>query len=295
MRVELRQVGKSFGSVVALRGVELTLDSGSRTALIGPNGSGKSTLVRLLLGMLEGTGEILLGGLRPDRDREQLAARIAYVPQIAPRLCAPVRDVVGAVVQLRALDPQAIAALAGQLGLDLAAIGSRPFRALSGGMRQKVLAVLALGSGAELLLLDEPTASMDPRSRDRFFDLLDELPQRPTVLLSSHRLDEIRRHVEHVIVLDEGSVAWQGAAAEYLAASADAIVEVVIRDEGAASWLRERGFVPGRGGWWRRAVATGGRATVVREIVRELDGALVDLQVRDVERLHLGDDKEDGS
>ena len=284
MRVELRNVTKRFGSVLALRDVDLELQSGSRTALIGPNGSGKSTLVRLLMGMQVGDGETLLDG-QPAAERAQLASRIAYVPQIAPRLWAPVRELVQAVASLRGIGTEAVERLAVRLGLDLRSIAARPFRALSGGMRQKVLAALALASGAELLLLDEPTASMDPQSRDTFFQLLDELPQRPTVLLCSHRLDEIRRHVERVVVMEEGRVAWQGAAAQYLAASADAVVEVAAVDEAAGDWLREQGFVRGNGGWWRRSVAAGQRASLVKDVVQTLDGAVVDLLVRDAERL----------
>jgi ABC-type multidrug transport system ATPase subunit len=293
MRVELHRVGKRFGSVVALRDVDLELAAGSRSALIGPNGSGKSTLVRLLMGMLEGDGEVLIDGQRPARDRAALARRIAYVPQIAPRLWAPVRDVVAAVVRLRGLDAGQVAGLATQFALDLQTIARRPFRALSGGMRQKVLAVLALASGAELLLLDEPTASMDPCSRDVFFRLLDGLPQQPTVLLCSHRLDEIRRQVDRVIVLAEGRVAWQGPAAQYLAASADAVVEVEAADAKAGGWLQARGFTAGRGGWWRRSVAAGQRAGLVKDVVRELDGSVVDLLVRDAERLRPAGDIEE--
>lgn len=294
MRVELQQVGKRFGGVHALREVDLDLPSGSRTALIGPNGSGKSTLVRILMGMLGAEGRALLDGVPAD-DRARLGRRIAYVPQIAPRLWAPVRDVVRAVVGLRGAELGLVERLAARLALDLQAIGSRPFRALSGGMRQKVLAALALGSGADLLLLDEPTASMDPASRDTFFRLLDELPQRPTVLLCSHRLDEIRRHVDRVVVLEEGRLAWHGSAADYLAASADAVVEVATSDEAAGGWLAAQGFAAGKGGWWRRSVRAGQRAGLVKTLVRELDGAVTDLMVRDAERSRLPFEPEEES
>ena len=83
MRVELRGVGKNFGQVAALTGVDLDLAAGSRTALVGPNGAGKSTLVRLLMGMLDGTGTIRLDGMDPRQHAAALARRIAYVPQQA--------------------------------------------------------------------------------------------------------------------------------------------------------------------------------------------------------------------
>lgn len=285
MRVELQAVGKRFGRVAALADVTLELPAGSRTALIGPNGSGKSTLVRVLMGMLAATGSVRFDGDVVGDDRRALATRIAYVPQIAPRLAAPVRDVVLAAAGLRGRAFADVEAPARELGLDLAELAKRPFRALSGGQRQKILAALALSAGAELLLLDEPTASMDPQSRMAFFRLVERLPASTTVLLCSHRLEEIRRLVDRVVVMAEGSVAFQGDAATWLGEHAEAVVEVRAIAERAVAWLGERGFVPGTGGWWSRSVAVGERARLVGELGRSLNGEVLDVTVRDVERL----------
>ena len=285
MEVELRSVGKRFGRVEALRDVSLELPAGSRTALIGPNGSGKSTLVRVLTGMLGAAGELRFDGQPVGEDRRALARRIAYMPQIAPRLAAPVADVVRAVLGLRGRGSERVGELADALGVDLGALRRRPFRALSGGQRQKVLAALALASGAELLLLDEPTASMDPHSRAVFFGLVETLPREVTVLLCSHRLDEIRRLVDRVVVLDEGRVAWSGPAAAYLAAHASAVVEVHAEGARAFEWLAARGFLRGATGWWSRSVPVAERARLVGEIGRSLNGELRDVMARDVERL----------
>lgn len=285
MHVEFSNLGKRFGRVTALRDVTLALPAGSRTALIGPNGSGKSTLVRALMGMLVHTGEVRIDGRVVDDDRGTVASRIAYVPQIAPRLAAPVREVVRAVAQLRGMAPDAIAEAARELDLDLGTLGKRPFRALSGGQRQKVLAALALASGAELFVLDEPTASMDPRSRGAFFGLVERLPATTTVLLCSHRLDEIRRLVDHVVVLAEGSLAWQGAATAYLEEHAEATVEVRVAGEQAFAWLTARGFLRGAAGWWSRSLPVGERARLLADIGRDLDGQVRDVMARDVERL----------
>jgi ABC-type multidrug transport system ATPase subunit len=284
MRIELHDVGKRFGAVAALQGIDLELPAGSRTALIGPNGSGKSTLVRVLMGMLSHSGKALLDGT-PSADRSALAQRVAYVPQIAPRLCAPVREVVAAIQRLRGIAPAALAEIAAALDLDLDTLGPRPFRALSGGQRQKVLAALALASRADLLLLDEPTASMDSRSRSVFLDLVEQLPDTATVLLCSHRLDEIRRLVTSVAVLEEGRLAWHGPADEYLGAHADAVVEVRAAGTRAGDWLLANGFEQGSSGWWRRGVAAGHRAALVRDVVQNLNGTLGDVVARDVERL----------
>src|SRR5262245_21771307 len=276
MRVELQQVGKRFGAVVALRDVTLTLPAGSRAALIGPNGSGKSTLTRLLLGLCGGSGRIACDGRAPGRDDQALAQRTAYVPQIAPRLAARVGELVAAITRLRRLDRARVDAIAGELGLDLPALRARPFRALSGGQRQKVLAALALAAPAELLVLDEPTASMDAAGRAAFFRLIGGLPAATTVLLCSHRLDELKAVVDRVLVLDEGRLVFDGAAADYLAAHAGAVVEVAAA-EAAAPWLRAHGFVRGAGGWWHAAMPLGERAAVLRAVVRELDGVVGDV------------------
>lgn len=285
MHVELRGIDKHFGRVHALRTVSIELPAGSRTALIGPNGSGKSTLVRVLLGMLAAAGEVRCAGELVGEDRRAIASRIAYVPQIAPRLAAPVRDVVRVVAGLRGVREGAVAALAQALALDLPALQGRPFRALSGGQRQKLLAALALAAQAELLVLDEPTASMDPHSRAAFFRLVEALPKSTTVLLCSHRLEEIRRLVDRVVVMQDGAVAWHGDAGSYLAEHADAIVEVRAEGEIADAWLAGRGFVRGGGGWWSRSLPVGERARLLGELGRSLNGQVRDVVARDVERL----------
>ena len=295
MDVELRNVVKRFGRVQALRDVSMALPAGSRTALIGPNGSGKSTLVRVLMGALTSGGEVRCDGQLVPEERSALARRIAYVPQIAPRFAAPVGDVVRAVTTLRGGDVASVAQLATLLGIDLAELAKRPFRALSGGQRQKVLAALALASGASLLVLDEPTASMDPRSRLAFFAEVERLPASTSVLLCSHRLDEIRRLVDRVVVLADGRLAWQGGTDAYLDEHAEAIVEVRASGEVAAAWLRERGFTPGAGGWWNRTLPVGARAPLLADLGRSLNGQVRDVVARDVERLQPRSGEEVGS
>src|SRR5581483_8103276 len=169
MRIELAGVGKVFGEVIALRGLTLDLPSGAQVALVGPNGSGKSTLLRAIMGLLRCDGTIRLDRRDPLDARHILAPRIAYVPQIAPTLAAPVREVVRAIAGVREIDPSAFREVARELDLDLDAIDGRPFRGLSGGTRHKLLLAFALASPVSLLVLDEPTASLDADARERFF------------------------------------------------------------------------------------------------------------------------------
>lgn len=286
MRVEIHGLTKRFGAVRALAEVDLTLESGTRTALIGPNGSGKSTLTRVLMGMLAYEGTVALDGLDPLVDRPSLASRIAYVPQIAPRLGAPVREIVTAVAALRCLAPEAIAAPCRALELDLAAVADRPFRNLSGGMRQKLLIALALASRPALLVLDEPTASLDPRARQNFFDLVEALGERPTVILCSHRLEEIRHLVDSVVVLDEGRVRFRGPANEYLRGNAGGRLEILTAGPGPESWLAENGFQRGASGWWARGLRNGERIELLRELTTRFGPELRDVVVRDIETLN---------
>ncbi len=287
MRIELRNVRKRFGRTEALRGIDLTLPSGRRVALIGPNGSGKSTLLRGLLGLLECDGEVLLDGRSPYDDRVELARKLAYVPQIAPQLSASVEEVVRLVALTRELELARIAAFAERLGLDLREIGKRPFRNLSGGMKQKLLLAFAFASRATLLVLDEPTASLDAGTRERFFELFEEVGEETTLLLCSHRLEELRHLADHVVALEEGRLAYDGSAAAFLGGRGMSVVEVLPNSAHAADWLQRRGFRTGVQGWWIRTVSQAEKLRLVPEMSEQLSGSLGNLLVRDLESVEL--------
>jgi ABC-2 type transport system ATP-binding protein len=211
MRIELHDVCKRFGGAPVLDHLSLTVAAGDRVGLTGPNGSGKSTLVRAIMGMVRCEGAVRLDGRDPFAHRAELASRMAYVPQVAPQLGATVAEVVRAVADLRGLDRAHIARVAEDLDLDLQAIAGRPVRALSGGMKQKLLIALALAAPISLLIMDEPTASLDARAREAFFRLLDQRATGATLLFSSHRPDDVRRLVDRVVGLEDGRVAFDGA------------------------------------------------------------------------------------
>lgn len=220
MRIELRDVSKHFGATVALEGIRLDVASGARVGLMGPNGSGKSTLLRALLGLVACDGEIFLDGISPFEHRTEVARQLAYVPQVAPNWGAPVREVLQSVASLRALEVSRIVDMAKCLGLDLAPIARRPFRNLSGGMKQKLLIAMALATDATLFVLDEPTASLDGDARDRFFTLLDQVAPRATRLFCSHHRDEFVDHVDRVIALADGKLVFDNDARTCLAEEA---------------------------------------------------------------------------
>lgn len=285
MRIELREVGKRFGRVVALSGVTAELPAGARVALVGPNGSGKSTLTRILMGLLSHEGDVRVDGRDPLAHRAEIAQGLAYVPQIAPAMGAQVGELVRAVAEVRGLDKGRLTGFTGRLGLDLAAVEDRPFRGLSGGTRQKVLIALALAARARLLILDEPTASLDPAARTRFYELCSEHLEGATLILGSHRLEEIRHMVDHVLVLSDGRLSYDGPAAAFLARSAAASVQCLVEGEAAAAWLQAHGFARGLGGWWARTVPQGEKLGLLGEAISSLGGELRDITVRDLETI----------
>ncbi|MBK7973152.1 MAG: ABC transporter ATP-binding protein [Deltaproteobacteria bacterium] len=285
MQIELRDVRRSFGRVAALKGITASIPGGARVALIGHNGSGKSTLLRVLLGMLGCEGEARIEGLAPLRDRTRLADRLAYVPQVAPRLAVPVRELVRATAHVRGLDPARFAATASELDLDLAGIGTRLLRDLSGGMRQKLLITLALSVDASLYILDEPTASLDAEARQRFFGLISRLPTTATVLLCSHRLDELRQLTTHVLSLRDGVLEFSGATEDYLHSAAASVVDVRVAGEAAHAAMAQRGFLEGANGWWRRVLPQAEKLAVLRDVTSTLNGSVVNVVVRDEETI----------
>lgn len=284
MQIEVHGLHKRFGRVEALRGLDFDVAAGQRVAIVGPNGSGKSTLNRVLLGLLAYDGEVRIGGRDAFAERAQIARRIAYVPQLAPPLAVPVAEWIAAVTRLRGLSDEAIPDMAARLGLSLDALAARPFRALSGGTRQKLLVAMALAAQPSLLILDEPTGSLDPESRARVLELVDALPRDTTVLLCSHRLSEIRQLVGEVIALAEGAIVSRGPVHSYLDATLHSVIEVAA-EAGAAAWLSARGFRPGAGGWWVRTVARAEKIALLGELPERLGADLRDVCVRDGEAL----------
>lgn len=215
--IKVEGLWKTYDRRPALQGVTWTAEAGQRTALVGPNGSGKTTLLRCLLGLVRYEGSLRIAGLDPLADHAAVQQRVAYVPQRAPALQVPVGELVTFWSTMRRCPRENLLAAADLLGLDAAPLFPQRFPTLSGGMQQKLLAAMALASACDVLLLDEPTANLDPPARAAFFDALGARTPAPTVVLSSHRLEELRRLVDRVLVLRDGRVAFDDAVAAFLA------------------------------------------------------------------------------
>jgi ABC-2 type transport system ATP-binding protein len=205
--IRFQHVSKVFRRSRVLDGIDLAIGVGERVALIGSNGAGKTTLMRCLLGQYTCEGTVSVAGFDPRLQRTAVLGMIGFVPQLPPPLKMPVGQLTGFAAALCGTDVQRIHDLAARLGLDVAPILARPFVKLSGGMKQKLLIAIALGRDARVLVMDEPAANLDPPARRTFFELLAERTHGATMLISSHRLNEVSALVNRVIELDQGRLA----------------------------------------------------------------------------------------
>jgi ABC-2 type transport system ATP-binding protein len=204
--IRFQDVSKTFKRNRVLDGIDLDIGLGERVALIGSNGAGKTTLIRCLLGEYTHEGSVTIDGLAPRPHRKQVLATVGFVPQLPPPLKMPVGQLIGFAAALCRGDERRIGALALRLGLDVDRFRRQPFVKLSGGQKQKILIAIALGRDAKVLVMDEPAANLDPEARKIFFELLAERQHDSTMLISSHRLNEVASLVNRVVELDMGKV-----------------------------------------------------------------------------------------
>jgi ABC-2 type transport system ATP-binding protein len=197
------RVGKRFGANEALRGVSFSAAAGERLAVIGPNGAGKTTLLQILAGALE-----------PD-DGELTIPAAGWVPQRAAVYSKlTVRENLQLFARLEKAPRGAVARMLELTGLG----GDEETGTLSGGNRQRLNIAVGLLGDPPLLLLDEPSASLDPAQRERLWAFIAELSA--TVVFTTHDVGEAGRHADRVLVLAGGELLFSGTPAE-LAAGAD--------------------------------------------------------------------------
>ncbi|QQR90349.1 MAG: ABC transporter ATP-binding protein [Myxococcales bacterium] len=288
MRIELKHISKSFAEHRALNDLSLCIAKGSKLALIGPNGSGKTTLVRIALGLLRSKGSVCFNGEQLINGDLEFTRHIGYVPQISPQLKAPVGEIVKNICMVREAPVDDVHILAAELGLDLDAIATQSFRSLSGGMKQKLVIALALFSKPTFIVMDEPTASLDSGSRQAFFKLLPHYTRHSTMLLSSHRLDELTHLVDEVALLQQGRLVFSGSARVFLDDHATSIVELHVPQHKHDEWLAARGFEPALGRWWISRVKQKDKISLLASTMKELGSDLAHLYVQDIESVELG-------
>ncbi|WP_439943399.1 ABC transporter ATP-binding protein [Streptomyces sp. BBFR115] len=232
-----------YGGTVALDDVGLRLEEGI-TALLGPNGAGKTTLLRVLATAVPADrGAFTVLGHDPGTVGGRLAVRraLGYLPQnpgFHPDFTAfAFVDYVAILKELtdRAARHREVRRVLEEV--DLGDVRGRRIRRLSGGMRQRVALAAALVGDPRFLVLDEPTAGLDPEQRMRFRDLITRTGEGRTVLLSTHQTEDVAMLCHRVIVMAGGRVRFEGTPAELTARAAGRVWSSTERDPGArAGW-----------------------------------------------------------
>jgi ABC-type multidrug transport system ATPase subunit len=186
-------IGKRFGAKAALRDVSFTLEPGERLAIIGPNGAGKTTLL-----------QILAGSMLPDEGEVDLPPA-GWVPQRAAVYSKlTVRENLQLFARLEKASPEVVARMLALTGLT----GDEETGKLSGGNRQRLNIAVGLLGDPSLVLLDEPSASLDPAQRERLWAFIATLEA--TVLYTTHDVGEADRHADRVLVLADGQLLYMG-------------------------------------------------------------------------------------
>lgn len=211
MTIDVHELVVHHGSVRAVDHVSLRVERSETLALLGPNGAGKTSLIETIEGYrVPDGGTVRVLGLDPANDRPTLAPRWGVMPQAGG---LPMGVTVGEAVRLFARlhgRGEGFASILDATGLT--ALSGRRWRRLSGGEQQRLSLALALCGGAEVLLLDEPTAAVDAAGREQILELVQHrAASGAAVIITTHRFDDVERVADRAVILDHGRAVAQGA------------------------------------------------------------------------------------
>ena len=226
--IEIRNLSKQFGEVLAVNDVSLTITSGTCFGLLGPNGAGKSTTIEIIEGIThQSTGEVLFNGA----PRERNFANVAGIQFQSTALMdfLTVQDVLDL---FGSLYPRTVPKQELVNQCELGSFLDRNVAKLSGGQRQRVLLALALINDPEIIFLDEPTTGLDPQSRRNLWRLIEEIKAKgKTILLTTHYMDEAEILCDDLAIMDEGRVIARGAPNSLLRDHYDFVMVLIDREE----------------------------------------------------------------
>ncbi len=232
--IQVENLSKRFGNIVAVDNVTFSVAARSTTALLGGNGAGKTTTISMILGLLlPSSGSVRVFGEDMLRNRYRALARMSFSsPYIDLPQRLTVRQNLSVYAMLYGLRRirERLAALAADL--DLGELMDRQYRTLSAGQRTRVMLAKSLLNEPELLLLDEPTASLDPDTADWIRGYLEAYQRRTNaaILLASHNMAEVERMCSQVLMLRNGRIEDEGAPADLIARYGRQTLEQVFLD-----------------------------------------------------------------
>jgi ABC-2 type transport system ATP-binding protein len=235
--IQATRLVKRYGAIDALAGLDLTIEAGQVVALLGPNGAGKTTFVRSVATLVRpDEGELLVCGHDVVRDAHRVRALIGLAGQHAAVEAAMTgRENLEMVGRLYGSSRRGARAQAGEVidRLSLGDVADRLTRTYSGGQRRRLDLGASLVGAPRLLLLDEPTTGLDPRSRYELWDAIRALAERGTqVVLSTQYLDEADHLAGRIVIVDQGRVIADGTPSELKTRAGRDVIEVHLRDAG---------------------------------------------------------------
>ena len=208
--ITVKNLAKNFGKNYVLKNIDLTIDEGKVTAIVGPNGSGKTTLIKTILGLVSPTAGIIEVDGTPVNNNYLYRNKIGYMPQVAryPENLTG-SEIISLIKSIRNSNEYSDKEILSSFKLDSEM--EKPFKNLSGGTKQKISALIAFAFNAKIIILDEPTAGLDPISSSYFKDLvMNQKEQKKTIILTSHLMNEVQELSDEIVFLLEGEIKFKG-------------------------------------------------------------------------------------
>jgi ABC-2 type transport system ATP-binding protein len=259
--IETKGLSKAYKTTVALKNLSLSVPPNSIFGFLGPNGAGKTTTMKLLLGLIRPTsGSGTVFGLDIVRDSVAIRSRVGYLPQ-EPHFYEHMsaRETLDFTARFFFKGPEAEIRKRVNETLELVGIADkadRPIKTFSGGERQRLGIAQAQVNYPDLLILDEPAASLDPLGRRDVLEVMERLRKHTTVFYSTHILDDVQQVSENVAILDHGELVASGPIQQLLAGSSGIVYSISLEGNlqaardclDAEPWVTEVKVLPGEDG-----------------------------------------------